>query len=304
MLLSSAAPLPIPQVAQGEFQRGWRIVLLALAGAATTASVTLLYGFGVFVVPLERAFGWNRGDLQMAISFLSGGVVVASQLAGWFNLRWGLRRVPLLSLLAFPLAFLAVTTVHGSIGWLYLGFFLVPVVGVGVTFVSWTQLVSQWFERRRGLALAMVLCGSGFTAALLPPALNWAIARWDWRAGFLHMGLLPLLLTLPLAWRFLVASPATAPRTPDRGAAAPAARADSTSFKASVRSRKFWILNVALTLVVSAVVGMVTNTVPLLRDIGLSAAQASSIFSSFGLALIGGRLIARWLVDPLWAPGG
>src|SRR5258706_5268796 len=303
MLLSSAAPLPIPQVAQGEFQRGWRIVLLALAGAATTASVTLLYGFGVFVVPLERAFGWNRGDLQMAISFLSGGVVVASQLAGWFNLRWGLRRVPLLSLLAFPLAFLAVTTVHGSIGWLYLGFFLVPVVGVGVTFVSWTQVVSQWSERRRGLALAMVLCGSGFTAALLPPALNWAIERWDWRAGFILMGLLPLVLTLPLAWRFLVPRPAAAARVSNPAPMPPAPVADSTSFKATVRSSKFWVLNVALTLVVSAVVGMVTNTVPLLRDIGMSSAQASGIFGSFGLALISGRLIAGWLIDRLWAPG-
>ena len=38
-----------------------------------------------------------------------------------------------------------------------------------------------------------------------------------------------------------------------------------------------------------AVVTMVTNTVPLLHDKGLSAATASKIFGSFGLSLIAGR---------------
>ena len=70
-----------------------------------------------------------------------------------------------------------------------------------------------------------------------------------------------------------------------------------------MRSRKFWTLNLALTLVVSAMVGMVTNTVPLLRDLGLTATQAGSVFGSFGIALITGRLAAGWLIDRLWAPG-
>ncbi|CAN5342245.1 MFS transporter [soil metagenome] len=284
----------------GEFQRGWRILMLALVGAATTVSVTLLYSFGTLVLPLERAFGWSRGDLQIAIACMSGGVVVASQLASWINLRWGMRRVTLLSLAALPLAFLAITFMGKSIFWLYLGYFLIPIAGAGVTFVTWTQLISSWFDRKRGLALALVLCGSGISAAVLPPALTWAMERWDWRAAFILMGLLPLLLTLPLAWRFLMPSPASV-SNPASTVRQP--KVASASFKVSARSGKFWILNIALTLVVSAVVGMVTNTVPLLRDIGLSATQASSVFSSFGIALISGRLLAGWLIDRLWAPG-
>ena len=56
-----------------EMRRGWRILLLSLAGAATTVSVTLLYGFGALVVPLQQAFGWSRADLQLAVSFLAAG---------------------------------------------------------------------------------------------------------------------------------------------------------------------------------------------------------------------------------------
>lgn len=285
-----------------EFARGWRIVLLALAGAATTASVTMLYGFGTLVLPLQQAFGWSRGDLQLAVSFLSAGVVVASQLAGWLNQRWGMRRVTLVSLVTLSLAQWAMTAVQGSIGWFYLAYFLAAIAGAGVTFVTWTQLVSQWFDRKRGLALALVLCGSGISAAVLPPLMSWAIERWDWRAGFLVLGALPLLLTWPLALAFFRATPA--------GTAAPAGantplqpRAASSDFRTTVRSRKFWTLNLALTLVVSAIVGMVTNTVPLLRDIGLSATQAGSVFGAFGIALIAGRIVVGYLIDRVWAPG-
>lgn len=288
----------------GEFTRGWRIVLLALAGAATTASVTLLYGFGTLVLPLQKAFGWSRGDLQLAVSFMSAGVVVASQLAGWLNARWGMRRVTLVSLVALALALWATTAVQGSIGWFYLAFFLAPLAGAGVTFVTWTQLVSQWFDKRRGLALAVVLCGSGISAAVLPPLISWAIERWDWRAGFLVLGALPLVLTWPLALVFF--RPSASATLPSPGGPTKAKAntpATSASFSAAVRSRKFWTLNLALTLVVSAIVGMVTNTVPLLRDMGLSATQASSVFGAFGIALITGRVVVGYLIDRVWAPG-
>lgn len=290
-----------------EFRHGWRIVLLALAGAATTASVTMLYGFGTLVLPLQKAFGWSRGDLQMAVSFLSGGVVVASQLAGWCDQRWGMRRVTLVSLVALAFALFAATSVSGSIGWFYLAWFLAPIAGTGVTFVTWTQLISQWFDRQRGLALALVLCGSGLSAAVLPPLMSWAIERWDWRAGLLVLGALPLLITWPLALAFFRATPADAvtavPAAPASGEARSAAQPGGGDFRSLVRSRKFWTLNLALTLVVSAIVGMVTNTVPLLRDIGLSATQAGSVFGAFGIALILGRVAVGYLVDRVWAPG-
>lgn len=311
-----AMPASPTTTGRGEFALGWRIVLLALAGAATTASVTMLYSFGTLVLPLQKAFGWERGDLQLAISCMSGGVVVASQLAGWCNLRWGMRRMALVSLVALALALVvipfALSSVGGSIGWLYLAYFLAPIAGTGVTFVTWTQIVSQWFDRRRGLALALVLCGSGLSAAILPPLLSWVIERWDWRAGFFVLGALPLLLTWPLAWAWFRASPdATTPVTPAAPAslraatATPAAPVErhSGDFKTALRSRRFWTLNIALTLVVSAIVGMVTNTVPLLRDMGLTAQQAGSVFGAFGIALITGRVAAGWLIDRLWAPG-
>jgi len=283
-----------------EFKLGWRVLILALVGVATSSSSLLLYSFSSMVIPLQTAMGWDRAQLQAAITALSLGTIVASQLAGWLNLRYGLRRVTLVSLVALALSVWALTGINGSIWSLYLGFFLVPLAGLGTLQVTWSHLVNLWFEENRGLALAIILSGSGLAAIGLPLITAWAIGRWNWQAGFLALGLLPVLLALPLALRWLM---------PTADAHHHSARPQIVTETAgglmlgeALRSWRFWVCNLSMTLVVSCVVGMVTNIVPLLQDRGLSALQAAQIFSSFGVSLILGRLVVGYLIDRLWAP--
>lgn len=283
-----------------EFKRGWRVLILALVGVATSSSSLLLYSFSSLVIPLEQAMGWGRAELQAAITALSLGTIVASQLAGWLNLRYGLRRVTLVSLLALSLSVFALTSMGGSIWTLYLGFFLVPLAGLGTLQVTWSHLVNLWFEENRGLALAIILSGSGLAAIMLPLITAWAISRWNWQAGFLALGVLPVLLALPLALRWLMPTTQTS-KVPEPIVSTE--QAGGLLLREALRSWRFWVCNLSMTLVVSCVVGLVTNIVPLLQDRGLSALQAAQIFSSFGVSLILGRLVVGYLIDRLWAPG-
>jgi len=257
----------------------------------------VLYGFGALVIPLQQSFGLARADLQLAITCLFLGAGVACHLAGVLNQRYGMRGVTTLSLLALSLGYLALTLFHGRLWHLYLGFAVLAFAGVGTLQVTWSHLVNEWFERNRGLALAIVLSGTGLAASVLPPLLSWSIARWDWRAGFVVMATPTLLLTLPLTLVWM--------RSPARLAAAqptkPVLPGESWSY--AIRGRKFWTLTVALTLAVSAVLGLLTSVIPLLRDKGFDAATASGIFSSFGVSLIVGRIVVGYLLDRLWPAG-
>lgn len=67
-------------------------------------------------------------------------------------------------------------------------------------------------------------------------------------------------------------------------------------------SIKFWTCNLALSLVISSIVGMVTSTVPMLQARGLSAADAGLVFSGFGISLIFGRMLIGYLLDRVWPP--
>ncbi|MEB6590671.1 MULTISPECIES: MFS transporter [Pseudomonas] len=278
-----------------EFRRGWRIVVLGLFGICTSITAALLYAFGTLVIPLEQAFGWSRGDLQASISFLFAGVAISTQMVGWLYRRYGLRRVAIVSIMLQIFGYFAITQIQGSIAWLYLAFFSMPIVCAGTIAITWTQLVNLWFERNRGLALAVILCGTGLMAMILPPLLSRMIGAYGWQAGFIALGAMPLLFTLPLAlmWLRMPVDVAAA----DPLSAQPQPSLSGMSFRQALRSGKYWGFNIALILSVSLTVGMVTNIVPMLQSKGLSAQQASQIFSTFGISIIGGRLLVGYLLD-------
>jgi MFS family permease len=283
----------------GEFKIGWRALLVAVVGVATSVNATLLYGFSSMIVPLEKAFGWSRAELQPAITFLFLGAIISSQVVGWLNQRYGLRRVTLASLVALTCGFLLLTQIRGSVWSLYIGFMLIAWAGLGTLQVTWTNLVNLWFERNRGLALAITLSGTGIAAIVMPPLVTRVTGQWGWQGGFVVMALMASLLAIPLVFIWMRAN------IPMAGteASSPMPALTGLTFREGLRSAKFWRCNIALTMVVSAILGIVTNGVPMLRDRGMSAIEAGQIFSSFGISLILGRVVVGYLVDRLWAPG-
>lgn len=151
----------------------------------------------------------------------------------------------------------------------------------------------------------MILSGSGFAGLVLPPLITSVVELWGWRAGFLVLGLLPLFITLPLTLYWLK-PPALSPSVTNAHNPGP----DETTyelpgedFSTAVVGRKYWTINISMVLVSSAIIVMVINTVPLLRDKGFSALEASQMFGAFGISLVLGRVFVGYLVDRLWAPG-
>src|SRR5690606_37010609 len=171
MAVSAAKPHTSLAIDWSEFRQGWRVLVLALVGIATSVTVAPIYAFGTLVLPLQEAFGWSRGEIQSAAAFQFGSCIIAFKVAGWLNKRYGLRPVTLGSLVALPLAYLLMTLNTGALWQLNLGFVLLAFAGVGTMHVTWTQLTCLWFDKNRGLALAVILCGSGLAALVLPASL-------------------------------------------------------------------------------------------------------------------------------------
>ena len=192
--------------------------------------------------------------------------------------------------------------INANIWALYIGYFLIPLAGLGTLQITWSHLINLWFVENRGLALAIILSGSGLAAAGLPILITIVVSQWGWQAGFLALALLPLTLALPISLFWLTtASKESSQATSDKVTSA--ACHGGVSLKDAFRSWRFWVCNLSMTLVVACVVGMVTNIIPLLQDSGLSAAEAGKVFSAFGVSLILGRLVVGYLIDRLWAPG-
>ena len=61
-----------------EFRRGWRTLLASSMGNGSGLSGIPFYTFGVFVVPLVAAFGWTRGQVSIAASFMIIGTAISA----------------------------------------------------------------------------------------------------------------------------------------------------------------------------------------------------------------------------------
>ena len=88
----AAAP-PTSATVGDEFRRGWRTLLAASIGNGSGLSGLAFYTFGVFILPLTEAFGWARGDVSIASSFLLLGTVISAPIVGSLIDRIGARRV-------------------------------------------------------------------------------------------------------------------------------------------------------------------------------------------------------------------
>lgn len=148
----------------------------------------------------------------------------------------------------------------------------------------------------------MVLSGTGLAAMLIPTAVSTMIIRWNWQAAFWLLAALPVTLVLPLVLAWMKEPTLVIVEMSGEHKTSPEPL-KGISLSKGLRTPRFWLLNIALSMIVACVVTLVTNGVPLLRDKGLEAVDAARIFGSFGLSLILGRIVVGYLVDRLWAPG-
>jgi MFS family permease len=70
--------------------------------------------------------------------------------------------------------------------------------GSSATFGPMMSDISHWFERRRGIAVAIASCGNYLAGTLWPPIVQYFIAGEGWRATHIGIGVLCLAAMLPL----------------------------------------------------------------------------------------------------------
>ncbi|MFL2771217.1 MAG: MFS transporter [Rhodospirillaceae bacterium] len=281
-----------------EFKSGWQILTASSVGIASGLSGLAFYTFGVFIVPLEQAFGWSRGDLSIASSFLIIGTAITAPIIGTIIDKYGARRVGLWSTLALSLGYLGLTQLQENIMAFYAAWLAIALIGGGTTPVVWTRAINIWFDRGRGLALGLTLGGSGLSGIFGPIFCTAMIAAYGWQGGYIGLGLIILLVALPVIY-LLFQDHETNPHKPSGQAEQrkPASSLAGLSLHESVRSAPFWIIAGGFFVVSGTVAGLIINIVPMLIDRGLTAQRAAGIAGTLGIAVVIGRVGIGYLLD-------
>jgi len=173
------------------------------------------------------------------------------------------------------------------------------IVGAGTLPITWTKLVNEWFDTSRGLALGLTLAGTGIAATTAPTYVAWLIDIGGWRHAYVMLAATLLCISLPAVY-LLFREPKV--DQPQDETAKLKKLHSGVSLKEALVGYRFWVLAIGILLVAISISGVITNLVPLLTDRGLSVSQAASYAGLIGLSVIGGRVIAGFLMDHLWAP--
>ena len=283
-----------------EFRRHWRALSAATIGTATSIVVLPFYTNGLFIPELEAEFGWTRAELTSLPLIGSVILILTAPLVGVVVDRFGARVPASLSLVALAASFLLLSLNGGS----FLGYAAVfasmYLLASASTAVSFSRVINERFDRRRGIALGITFAGGGVVAFLAPRLLGTTIAE-NWRAGYQILGI----VTLVGALLVLLLMPGRGDRSggpASTGAAGIPATVIRGSVWSVVRTSLFVRLSLVFLTLSLAVGGMTSHLVPLLRDSGVDAGSAAATASLIGIAIIVGRLGVGLLVDRFFAP--
>jgi MFS family permease len=286
---------PTPSVGN-EFRHGWRAVLGGAAGVATGTGGLPFFTFSLFIAPLAHAFGWSVTQIAASTLAKTLGSLATFGVAGRLADRYGARRVGLASLALTGISFLSFMWLTPSIWSFQIAWFVLSAVGAGTSPAIWTRGVSGWFQRRRGLAIGLVLLGTGISSALAPSLVAAAIAHGGWRMGYAALAAITALIGLPLVFAFFREAPMT---TPEPSYAGPGPQGQT--LLEALRRRAFWQIGAGLFLGGGALTAFIVHLLGILADRGL-AKDGVGVASLLGVAVVAGRIGVGYLMDRVFAP--
>jgi MFS family permease len=269
---------------------GWRVVLAACFGVMAGFGSLFVYTFAVFVKPLSAEFNWSREAISLGFGLAAVTLGLVSPLLGRLIDLFGPRRIILPCMTVFGCAIASLALLRSGVWQFYVTCIVLGLVGNGAAHLAYSRSISTWFQKRLGTALAFVMVGAGLGAMVLPVVAQAIVSRSGWRAAYLSLGGVALLLGLPLSWRYI------RERGLLRQERDPVAHSGMT-WQQGLRSLAFWIIVAVLFVSSISMNGAITHLSALLTDRGITAREAALCASVLGGSSLLGRIGVGWLLD-------
>ena len=158
------------------------------------------YGISALFKPISLEFGFSRTatSVPSSIGRLEGGF--EGPIIGWLTDKFGPRRIVVIGVVIVSTALILMNFINSL--W---AFYVVWGVILGTGFNMATSLsadyaISNWFVRKRGLAISIKMLFSGLSGVLIMPLIALLLTTQSWRTTCLLGGIVIGLVGIPLAW--------------------------------------------------------------------------------------------------------
>lgn len=279
---------------------GWWITAFAFLTFGIAVGIPY-YGGPFFYDYYEKTFGWTRPEITL-------GFPIAATLTLWVGPlvvpRFSPRMLIVIGTGLSALAFFGFSQMQGSLPFYYSLWFLYIVGYIFSGPIAHQVIVSQWFKKQRGFAMAIVYLGvglfGGISAKLIAKPLTEAFG--DFRTALIGFGAC-FLLAWPIAIFLLKDKPSDIGQNPDGADAPPPdTKVEAKSFSYLMRQPSFWLLLIGSVCSIGSIGSINQHMKFVFKEQGYAdQRQLDALFSDATMyilfASIGGRLFMGWLAD-------
>ncbi len=287
---------------------GWYIVAVSalcvfFSGPGQTYSVS------VFIDAYIRDFGWGRSEISSIYSAATLFAGLCMFFVGRFIDRFGQRTMLVTVSLFLSLACLFNSMVT-NLAMLFIGFFLLRLLGQGSMTLIPNTLVPQWFITKRGKALSFMAIGGFASSALFPLVNSWLVTEYGWRNTWIVWGVLLIVLVMPTSYFLVRNKPEDVGQLPDGYIATSsqseqdrsALHEENWSLKEAMKTRAFWLILFCVSIPALINTGITFHLISIFKWNDLSVGTAAFVLSlmaliGFPITLIAGRILDQVKVN-------
>jgi MFS transporter, OFA family, oxalate/formate antiporter len=275
--------------------RWWRVV----GGLSMNLALGTLYGWSVFVAPLEERFGWKRADTSNVFTIAAIVFALSFIVAGRIQDKYGPLGCSLAGGLLVSLGFY-LCSYTTSLTYLYICFGVIGGLGNGFGYATPIPVMAKWFPDKRGLAIGLAVGGYGAGSAIFGPLAQLKlIPAYGLETTFQILGGLFLVMTMIGA--FLLKNPPVGYR-PEGWTPAAARTTGQQDFTPGemLRTRTFYLMWIGYALGCSAGLMVISQLVPFAKSVGIATAALSTMTLVIGaVGNASGRILSGWMSDRL-----
>ena len=278
---------------QDRFFYGWVIVAVASLGIFASGPGQS-HTFSVFVGPIGADLGIGSAEIASAYGLATLVAAFCLPYMGRLVDRFGPRRTTVFVVLGLGLACFAFGAAANFL-WLAVCFGALRFLGQGSLMLNCANLVSQWFNRKRGFAMSLMALGFGVSMAIHPPLAQVLVDSIGWRQAWFVLGLSTWLIMLPPVLLLVFDRPEDQGLRPDGDSTEPGAGAASDGGRAAeagltlreaLATPAFYLISLGMCALSSLVTALHFYQVTILGAQGLDAATAALFFPVSAVTMV------------------
>ena len=268
---------------------GWIIVAVANLGIFSSGPGQS-HTFSVFVGPIGKDLDLSSTSIASAYGLATLIAALMLPYMGKLIDKYGARKTLIIVsiILGFSCVFFGAASnfLMLTVGFGFLRFF-----GQGSLMLGCANLVSQWFDKKRGFAMSLMALGFGISMAIHPPLSQFLIDEYGWKFAWVFLGVSTWIIMVPTLYILAWNTPESVGLLPDGDK-----RAESINDKnepiegldltQALKEKSFYILSAMWFGMAMLVTTLHFYQVTILTSQGISTDFAANLFTVSAIAMV------------------